>query len=261
MAPVVGIGGVLSEQIQWGYYSLLLSGPDSGLPSKERFFSIPDGGRAPIDETYGQLEEDLLETHERVGEPMVIWGHSYGGLMATLFALNHPDKTSAVENLASIHDGVDEFTFSGRALKKVMGNPGHAEDLLRESDFMTAHRRIIATKWPSHVPLQLISPTFDILIPAPHGLEVALPRDQEAEKLIVVPRIPGLYTSIREKTAHLENVRELRPWLPVGHITLPLSPSVIANTRGLRRAAAANKPEITLVAKTTSTPMRVPIAA
>jgi hypothetical protein len=244
MAPIVGIGGLLSIKTQWGFYVPLLSTPSSALSPKDRFLPIPDRGLSPISEMYGQLEEQLGVLHERLEERVVLFGHSLGALMATKLALDNPDKISAVECLAGVHDGVDELTFSGRLLKRILGSPDHAEDLLSESDFMTVHRAQMATAWPADVPLHLVSPTHDMLIPAPQGLEVALPEEQGPERLIVVPHAPGLKASIREKTAHLD-VSELRWLLPADHVSIAVSPPVIGHTRQLRREVGAEKSAIT----------------
>lgn len=243
MAPVVGIGGLLSVKTQWFYYTPLLASPGSALSAKERFLPIPDRGLSPFDEMYGQLKEQLHTLHERLEERVVLFGHSLGALMAIRLGLENPDMVSDVECLAGIQDGVDEFTFSGKALKKLLGSPDHAENLLRGSDFMTEHRREIATEWPAQVPLHLISPTHDVLIPAPQGLEVELPAKQQPNRLIVVPRVPGLHSGIRKKTEHLPNVKELRPLLPAEHVDLPICPAVILHTRQIRRAAAENTEE------------------
>ncbi len=250
LAPVVGIGGLLSVKTQWPYYVPLLSGSDGGLSAKERFLPIPDRGLSPLPEMYGQLEEQLEAIHERVQQRVRLFGHSLGGFMVTKLALDHPDKIETVDCLAGVQDGVEEFTFTGRLLKHLLGNPVHAEDLLRDSDLMIEHRQRIAMEWSARIPLRLTSPTYDDLIPIPQGLGLELPDGQQPERRIIVPRLPGLSFGIREKTQHLENVTELRSFLPASHMDLPLCPPVISSMRQARRDILRHGAELSAMSQT-----------
>ena len=193
-------------------------------------------------EMYGELEEQFTAVHERIEKPVMVIGHSLGARMATQLALDHPEKISGVACLAGVQDGIEKFSFTGKILKQLLGNPDHAQNLLKDSDMMREHRARIASEWASHILLQLISPTYDDLIPAPQGLELELPDGQQPERKIVVPHLP-LHFGIREKTAHLENVQELRSILPAGHIDIAICPPVIGATRQARRAIVSGAPE------------------
>lgn len=261
MAALVGVGGLLSVKTQWAYYAPMLGGSASPLSAKERFLPIPDKGLSPFDEMYGQLEEQLAKTYERLEERVVLFGHSLGGLMVTELALDNPDKISSVICLAGAQDGIKKLTPTGKILKRFLGNPEHSADLFHDSDMMTEHRERIATEWPSHISLHLISPTYDDLIPAPQGLGLELPEGQQPQRRIIVPRLPGVEFGIRARTKDVPNVRWLRPILPAGHVDIAICPPVIAYTRKVRRAAVESLETATVLQPAAAVTMPAAVAA
>lgn len=237
MAPMIGVGGLLSVKTQWHYYSALLGGSsDTQLNAKDRFLPIPDKGLSNFPEMYGQLEEQLVETHQRLEERTVMFGHSLGALMATMLAIEHPDKVSGVICLAGVQDGVTTETWAGTILRLGLRNPPGAEDLKAESDFMQSHKKNMATRWSPNTSLHLISPTYDQLIPSPQGLGVILPSGQSPEKRYVVPS--GLPKFIAQRLLRMPASAEPLRGISVEHVTIALSPSVIRYSREVRRAAA-----------------------
>lgn len=238
IAPVLGIGGLGSIKQQSAYYAPLLYSSNSNMTTKDRFLPIPDKGLSTFPEMFGQLEEEFITAVERLGEPATIFGHSLGGYFATELALHHPEKVLAVTCLAGVQDGIKELTLAGKALKYLLGSPETAKELLHDSDRMINHRQRIKNGWPAHVPLHLLVATHDILIPTPQGLELELPNGNQPERGIVVPIIPRLGFGIREKTNHLDNVKELRSVLPAEHLDIPVNLAVILHSRQVRRTAA-----------------------
>lgn len=243
MAPVIGIGGLLSKQVQWGFYSALLGGASShGLSVKERFWAIPSMGLGPFDEMYGQLEERLVKTHDRLGERVVLWGHSLGGLMVSQLGLHHPDKVADVVCLAGAQQGVGSLTVAGRALKRALGNPTESGKLLADSDFMKDHMQSLAERWSPTTGMHLVAPTTDYLIPTPWGLGIKLPEGQQPTKKYVAPHgIPG---ALIRKVMRLGDDVDLMRDVPADHISLPVTPSVINYMRQVRRSAAAPSAEL-----------------
>ncbi len=59
----------------------------------------------PTPERFAQLEERLIEVHERAGEPVVLLGWSLGGIYARELANRHPDAVSKVITMGSPFSG------------------------------------------------------------------------------------------------------------------------------------------------------------
>lgn len=257
MAPVLGIGGLLSVKTQWHYYRPLLSDPNSPLGPKERFLPIPDRGLSSFPEMYGQLEEDFVATQEKLEEKVVLVGHSLGGLMAIKLGLEHPDKTASVVSLAGIQEGIRSLTPTGKLLKWMLKNPPEAENLHPDSDLMQEHKKKIAAEWSPDTSLHLRSPTFDHLIPLPQGLCLELPDGQQPSRKVVGP--PGMGFLLRRISDMPRDV-DILPSLPTGHEDMAISLAVIRETRRIRRDEAEGQASVPAEA-TVRTPSPLAAAA
>jgi pimeloyl-ACP methyl ester carboxylesterase len=239
LAPILAIGGLLSVKQQWPFYRPLLKDPVCELPVSQRFFAVPDGGRGTIEETFEQLEERLLETHERLeGQRAVLGGHSLGGLLATMLALEHPDKVSDVVCMAGLQEGLRYDTLSTLALRKILRHPPGEEHIQHDSDFMIRHKERIATEWSQNTSLHLVSPTYDDLLLHPQGLRVELPEGQKSQKRVIGLPIPGAEFLLRRIPGIPKDVKLIPSIYPVGHIDLAVAPALLAYTRRVRRETA-----------------------
>ncbi len=257
MAPIIAIGGLKSDITPWHVYSpLLAGGGDSPLATSERFKPILKGGLAGVDEMYKHLEEGLEEAYDQFGQPMVVAGQSLGGLFATKLGVNHPEKISAVVCLAGVQAGLRDWKPAARVLKRALGNPVTAEDLLEDSAHITEHKEQVASEWSPGTTLHLVSPTTDILVHTQQGLKLELPEGQEPEKRVVVPRIavaPFVPRRMGEygvrKALDIPDDAELIQnfWWHADHFNIATIPAVISYIRGVRREAvgyaAAAEPE------------------
>jgi pimeloyl-ACP methyl ester carboxylesterase len=234
MAAIIGVGGLLSVKSHSPLYRPILGGTSGDLSADERFHPIPERGLGNIDEMYGALEEDVLRTYQRMeGQKSVLVGHSLGGLMVSMLAMNHPDKFAAAICIAGAQSGVRSFSPGARTLKKALGNPSEAEKLLVESDFMRNHQTAMATHWPAAVQLHLISPTVDELIPPAQALAAQIPEGQRAHRNFVAP---PMTQRMRRMLGMPDDARHLRG-APTEHISIALSIATLRYVRGVREHA------------------------
>lgn len=241
MAPVVGIGGVLSSEGQWPFYAPLLYTPNSPLKSRERFIHILNGARSgDFAEIYGDAEERFLKIHDRLEQRVVVFGQSFGGLVTTKLGVDHPDKISAAICLAGAQEGVEKMTIAGRVLKHVVGNEAGAADLMRQSEIMCGHIGSIASRWSPHTSLHLISPTVDPLLPCPQGLGLALPEGQKVHKKFIAPL--GVPRVILERFFGMPEDADPLYGIPVEHVGIGISPTVRSYSRQVRRNALLSMP-------------------
>jgi hypothetical protein len=239
MAPVIAIGGLLTIKRHLPLYRPLLSGQTaSELPASERFFPIPDRGLGHHEEMFDQLASQVIGAYERLEEPPVLVGHSLGGLMATKFGLEHPDKVSAVVCLAGVQEGIKHETPSSFLLNRFLGSPPGRQLIQHDSDHMTAHKQKIAEDWSADVPLHLISPTFDDLLLLPQGLGLELPEGQEPQRRVV--GLPGTGFLLRFIPGMPKNTQILSSPALASHVDIPANIGVIRYTRAIRRAVASN---------------------
>ncbi len=240
-AASVAIGGLLTRAMVLPMYRRLL-GPasQSGLTAKDRFIPVPGSGVDTLEECYSDIESQLLSAYERLEEPMLLLGHSIGGLFGTMFALRQPDKTADVVCLAGAQEGIAQETPSSWALRKLLGNPEAGEQLRADSDFMRQHRQHVTESWPTNVSLHLISPTVDDMLLAPQGLGLQLPQGRQPERQFVAPPVWGMHQAIRRIPGMPSDVQLLPSWRPVGHVDIPSSGAVITYVRNLAALATAN---------------------
>lgn len=237
LAPVVAIGGLLSFKRQWPFYQPLLKDSNCEVPVQERFLAVPDGGRGPIDEMHDQLAEDLTDAHEKLdGQRFVLAGHSLGGLMATMLALEHSDKIAGAICVAGAQEGIRRETPSSLFLRAALRHPPGEKHIKHDSEFMMDHKSRVATEWPADTPLHLVSATYDDLLLHPQGLQLELPDSQTPERRIIAP--PGMSWLYRRIPGMPKDV-EFIPSYPVGHIDIVRSPALLAYVRRVRREAAA----------------------
>ncbi|HET7060000.1 MAG TPA: alpha/beta hydrolase [Candidatus Saccharimonadales bacterium] len=248
LTPIVAIGGLLSVKQQWPFYAPLLKDSSCELGIRNRFFAIPDRGLGTIEETYGKLEEKLIETHERLdGQRAVLAGHSLGGLMTTMLALEHPDKVSDAVCMAGLQEGIKYDTLTTHALRLLLRHPPGEEDIGYDSDFMTRHKERIAKEWSPDTSLHLVSPSYDDLLLHPQGLRVELPDGQKSQKRVVGPPLPGAEFVLRRIPGMPKDVKLLGSPILVGHIDLVISWSMLRYARGVRQGGVAQELQETAI--------------
>jgi len=192
-------------------------------------------------ETY---EEKIVRLYERLGERMVIVGHSLGALVAEMAGLRHPDKVAAVIMIAGAHEGISINTPSSLALIRLLNRP-ESRHIDSRSDFMQEHRENVANLWSPDVQHTSISPLLDDLILLPQGLRAELPEGQTARKLIAAPdRAPVRF--VLRMIPGMPNSVELLPSRPTTHYDIPVAPAVVSEVEETRRVAATND-ELTVV--------------
>lgn len=258
MAPVIAIGGLLVVKRFLPAYKPLLSG-SSELPASERFFAIPDKGLGPHDSMYDRLESQIADACEKLERPVVLVGHSLGGLMATKFGVRQPEMVSDVVCLAGAQEGIRQDTPNSWALARLLGKPPGRKLLQHDSPHMTEHKETIATRWSPDVGLHLIgSPVDDLLLP-PQGLGLELPEGQTPERRIV--GLPGTTWLLGRVVDLPEGTKTLRSGpLFVDHYSVPFNPSVIQYTQSVRKAAVAQA-EINGIEELPGSLQAVPAAA
>lgn len=262
MAPALAIGGVLTAKKHWPLYAPVLKDPGCELGIRERFSHIPDGGKGTIEEIYGQLEEELIVGYERLGARVALVGHSLGGLVATMLALEHPDKIASVIAVAGAQEGIKRETPSSKALRILLRGAAGQEDIKHDSEFMTKHKAQVAADWSPDTSLHLVGTVFDDLLLAPQGLGLELPAGQQAEKRIITGPLPGAGRLIRLIPGMPEEVQVLKSRRPVGHIDAIMSGAVVDYARQARRDAAGAEPiDLTPVNSAPAPTARVPAVA
>jgi pimeloyl-ACP methyl ester carboxylesterase len=239
MAPVAVLGGLFTGSEALPFYMGTLAGhATANLPYEDRFIPPPNRGLGDKDEMFAELEEKLLSVYDRLEQPFVLAGHSLGGLLASKFALKHPEATAAVVCFAGAQEGVLEETFCVLALRfgieKITRRKSQYDHILFGSDHMLEHRQAVSDGWSDDVGVHLISPAHDVLFPLPHGLRMPLPKTNPANTYVV-----GRST---EDIMHIEGMPEQTIGIPSllkpDHILLPWHPSALAKLREVRVEAA-----------------------
>lgn len=235
LTPIIMFGGVLTlKQLLPAYALLLRSDKRTNPPSRERFMPIPKGSLGHPADMQEQFESFLVRAYERIGQPLVVGGHSLGGLAATKVALSHPDKVASVVCLAGAQDGVKHKTPSARALELYIGRRDITELIYHDSDYIQQHRQSMAANWPAEVPLHLLSATADDII-WDHGLSVELPAGQMPVRRIVAPGwAERLGIMQRMNPSRPADTVRLASDRPTGHVDLPLAGAVIRYVQELR---------------------------
>lgn len=227
---MVAIGGLLTvKRVAFWYKPLLDKDTSTDVPAKERFIAPPDRGIGEPEELQKKMTEALEGMHDRLDRrKMFLVGHSLGGLIATVAALEHPELISGVVSLGGAHSGYSKETPATLALRHMLGNPAEARHLKHDSPFMQEHQEKMANEWPSDVPLHIISSPNDVLVVTPHGFDVELPGEQEADKRIVIP--PSPFGLIEKGTRRIlgisNNVKSISSKRPTEHVNLPRVPAV-----------------------------------
>lgn len=264
MAPVIAIGGLLSDRTPWRVYSAVLAGdrPEGETSASKRFLALLEGGLASYDDMYKQIDEDVQAAYERAGERLVVVCQSLGGYFGTELGADHPEMIAEVICLAGAQAGVDGEKPAARLLKHVVGNPATAADLQEDSALMTEHIEKIASEWSEDTGLHMVSPTFDILIAIQQGLKLKLPPGQTPEKRVVVPRLPIPDAWMRRAVGVPDDAELIKSLFgPVDHFNIALVPAVISYVREVRRAAAGHALELAEASPVSTLESLQPLAA
>ncbi|HVW23382.1 MAG TPA: alpha/beta hydrolase [Candidatus Saccharimonadales bacterium] len=236
LAPVVAVGGVLTIKQVLGLYAPILGESTDTLPASDRFLPIPRQNLGEPDDMLDIYEEKLVNIYEKLGGPMVVVGHSLGGLVAEMAGLRHPDKVAAVVMLAGAQEGIARHTPSSYALVRALNRP-ETRHINRRSDFMQGHRENVSKLWSPAVGHYAISPMVDDLILPPQGLRAKLPEGQTAHRYVAAPDSRAARFLLRMVPGMPSDV-EILPSRPTTHYDLPLAPAVVKHVTEIRRVAA-----------------------
>jgi hypothetical protein len=240
LAPIVAIGGLLTiKQVADWYKPILAKDTTSSLAPSKRFIAPPQRGLGQVEDMREELTDRLEKLYDKLGSrKMLLVGHSLGGLMATMSAVERPEMVAGVVSLGGVHAGYDRETTAVKALRRAVGNPPHAKILRHDSDFMLEHTSRMAKEWPKDVPLHVISTPFDVLVVPPQGFGVELAHGAPDERLVIPPG-PLLESAIRKWLKIPCGVNALRSTYPTEHINLPRNPQVANYIERCRRAIGA----------------------
>jgi|GEM_PF-6553545 len=229
LAPIVAIGGLLTvKQLAEWYRPILAKDKTSGLPCNKRFLAPPQRGLGRLDEMREEASERLYKLYDRLDQrKMFIVGHSLGGLMASVAALETPEIIAGVVSLGGVHEGYNKETPATLALRYSLGNPAEAKHLWHESDFMMEHKEKMASSWSADIPFHVIATPLDYLVVPPQGFGVSLAHGEPDKKIVVLP-VPGAETITRRGFGLGEDVGMLRSWYPTEHVNLPRNPDIAA---------------------------------
>ncbi len=238
-APLVAIGGLLTVKRAAFWYNSLLQDEFTDLPPAKRFVAPPDRGIGEPAEIEKRTIEHLEKVYDRLDRrKMFLVGHSLGGLLATMAAVERPDLVGGVVSLGGAHAGYSRETPATFALRHGLGNPKEAEHLRHDSPFMQEHQEKMASEWPTDVPLHIVSSPSDVLVVPPHGFDVALPADRQPDKRLVVPPLRAAEWAIRRGFKIPDDVRSIKTWHPTEHVNLPRVPAIINHVHESRLALA-----------------------
>lgn len=244
-APLVAIGGLLTIKRAAFWYNSLLKDEFTDLPAAKRFVAPPDRGIGEPAEIQKRTIEHLEKVYDRLDRRrMFLVGHSLGGLIATMVAVERPDLVSAVVSLGGAHAGYSRETPATLALRHGLGNPKEAEHLRHDSPFMLEHQEKMADEWPVGTPLHIISSPSDVLVVPPHGFDVSLPEGQQPDKRLVVPPVGLAEWAIRRGFGIPDDVRPIKTWYPTEHVNLPRVPAIINYVHESRLVSAGLAPDI-----------------
>ncbi len=234
--PVVTIGGVLTiKQLAPLYRRMLNLDISSGISAGVRFVPPHGRGTGEVEVTKNKTREHLLRVHEAVGErKMLLVGHSLGGLVATMYAYEHPETVAGVICIAGAQEGIKHNTLAMRALMRAINNP-EATDMVRyDSGFMEEHRDRVENEWPSGVALHAVATAHDVLLPAPHGFGLR-PNGEPSTNHLFMSHGYGLTLPGRALLRRLpENTGITSTFYPTEHLAIPLIPPVVAYVAQVR---------------------------
>jgi pimeloyl-ACP methyl ester carboxylesterase len=266
LAPIVAIGGLLTvKQLAEWYRPVLSKDKASVLPAHKRFIAPPQRGLGKVEEMRDQLVEQLEGVYERLGsKKLFLVGHSLGGLMATMTAVERPDMVAGVASLGGVHTGYRLKTPGTELLRHFVGNPPEAKLLRHDSDFMQEHKHRMATEWPKDVPLHVISTPLDILVVPPQGFDVKLAHGEPDNRLILPhvphPHIGGILAGAARFALRIpHDFKPLHTGYLTEHLNIPRNPDVADHIDQSRRALAGEFGSVTLGA--TASAGRLAVAA
>ncbi len=141
---VAFLHGLFGQGRNWTQIAKALAGPQ-GTDARCLLVDLPDHGRSPWSEefSYGGYAARVAETLSAAapGEQWVLVGHSLGGKVAMVLALEHPDliKSLVVVDIAPKHYGdLERFTGYIEEMRALplgeLGSRGDAEARFQEPD-------------------------------------------------------------------------------------------------------------------------------
>jgi pimeloyl-ACP methyl ester carboxylesterase len=237
---IVAVGGVLTFPTLMPYYRWLL-GKDrlSGTPASRRFVAPHGFGIGTVEDTRKKTGEAILRVHDDGKErKMLLVGHSLGALIATDFACEYPETVAGVICLAGVQEGVKHQTLAMKKLVQFINNPAATDMVKHDSTFIQEHRERVENEWPESVPLHVVAPAIDVLLPPPHGFRLR-PNGLPTTNRLVVPTFAADWNQVRRRQARSPiNTETIETPFLAGHVNFPNIPEVIKYVRGVQAELA-----------------------
>lgn len=186
--------------------------------------ALPEKGFPEIEKTYSKLRDTVLKKLEYVDGPIVLGGHSQGGVHALNLSLD-PELRGRVVNtllVASPSRGFSEANapLGAKVVKRLFGNPPAADGLLDTSDFMMALSEMAGNEWPETTRITAMVPAGDLIVPPITQLGIELPRNQEVHE-ILHGRPHQVKRALAKAAAYgiaTENIETHHSRIPSGHL-------------------------------------------
>lgn len=174
------IAGTAVEDKWW--HRRLYKGIDADL------LPLPEKGLPNIDKTYPKLRDTVLRRFENVDGPIDIAGHSQGGVHALMLSLDDELRERVANTLliASPTRGFERESAPAAAklLKKLLGNPDAADDLMDDSDFMLSLLEAVKNNWSENTKVTAMVPAGDLFVPPAIQFGLELPYGQEVHEIV-----------------------------------------------------------------------------
>lgn len=132
---------------------------------RDRIFPLPGRGLASLDQTYLEVERQLLRWGFETGKRFAIAGHSQGAYHAVRFALNHPSMVLAVVAVGGPFGGALQPPFVPKSIDRLARSLiPVAADFKQESLALSTLARRVEEAWPADIPLTLVAGHRDQLV-------------------------------------------------------------------------------------------------
>ena len=151
---------------------------------------LPGRGLGEIKETYAEVREIVLPMLDDVDGPVVLGGHSQGGVLALMLALDSELKERVVNTIPvatpsrGFSEDMSELPLGARALMWLYRNPVAGKGMLETSDFMMELSEGMSTEWSRANRLTAFVPAGDRVVPVTRQLGLSLPWGQEVHEIL-----------------------------------------------------------------------------
>lgn len=246
------IGGTLATPVAMEpLYGYLAGDKDSEIPLRERLFALKDGGLGPMEETYQDIRERVLDFKSRHGAEIVAGGHSQGavhlgrlvmeGVVDNAVMYAGPHKGLSVDtNSAGMR--MIKFALGGMAWPmglsdRYIASAPAVDDISSESEYMRKYQEMLAHNYPADSNTLFITATRDMVVPSWSATGVSPELAKNVR--VIIPHL-GKFAV----WGHSDVSREVRPisnMFPTDHITMNLAPASRKAIEKIRANALARR--------------------